>query len=73
MNFMSESLRIAMPFNTEKAVLTAREVVTHIAAGDRERAAASMHAHLNIVNLELTKQFFAISKLRTKAPADKVS
>lgn len=29
MNFMSESLNIAMPFNMEKAVHTAREVVGH--------------------------------------------
>ncbi|MEJ2642554.1 MAG: FCD domain-containing protein [Desulfosarcinaceae bacterium] len=73
MNFMSESLRIAMPFNVEKAVLTAREVVAHIAACDAERAAASMYTHLNIVNLELTKQFFAKAKSRAKAPANKAS
>jgi GntR family transcriptional repressor for pyruvate dehydrogenase complex len=73
MNFMSESLHIAMPFNVEKAVLTAREVVAHIAAGEGERAAASMHTHLNIVNLELTRQFFAKSRSRATAPADRAS
>jgi GntR family transcriptional regulator, transcriptional repressor for pyruvate dehydrogenase complex len=62
MNFMSESLSIAMPFNVEKAVQTAREVVARIAACDGERAAAAMRAHLNIVNLELTRQFFGKSK-----------
>jgi GntR family transcriptional regulator, transcriptional repressor for pyruvate dehydrogenase complex len=73
MNFMSESLHIDMFFNVEKAVQTAREVVAHIAACDGERAAASMHAHLNIVNLELTKQFFGKTASRTKTPADKAS
>lgn len=57
MNFMSDSLNIAMPFNMEKAVLTARDVVAHIVAGDGEKAAVAMHSHLNIVNLELSKEF----------------
>lgn len=57
MNFMSESLNIAMPFNMEKAVHTAREVVGHIVAGDGEKAAVAMRDHLNIVNLELSKEF----------------
>jgi GntR family transcriptional regulator, transcriptional repressor for pyruvate dehydrogenase complex len=57
MNFMSESLNIAMPFNMEKAIHTAREVVGHIVAGDGEKAAVAMRTHLNIVNLELSKGF----------------
>ena len=57
MNFMSESLNIAMPFNKEKAVNTAREVVDHIVAGDGAKAAVAMRSHLNIVNLELSKEF----------------
>lgn len=57
MNFMSESLNIDMPFNMERAVNTARDVVAHIVAGDGEQAAIAMHSHLNIVNVELTKEF----------------
>jgi GntR family transcriptional repressor for pyruvate dehydrogenase complex len=57
MQFMSESLSIDMPFNKEKAVRTAREVVVHIAAGDGGAAARAMQGHLNIVNKELSKEF----------------
>jgi GntR family transcriptional regulator, transcriptional repressor for pyruvate dehydrogenase complex len=73
MNFMSESLHIAMPFNVEKAVQTAREVVAHIAAGDGEGAATTMQAHLNIVNLELSQQFFGKSRPRTETTTNKAS
>lgn len=62
MSFMSDSLRIAMPFNVERAVQTAREVVERISEGDGDLAAAAMHAHLNIVNLELSKQFLGKEK-----------
>lgn len=73
MNFMSESLHIAMPFNVEKAVQTAREVVAHIAAGDGDSAAAAMQAHLNIVNLELSKQFFGTSTMPMETTTNKAS
>ncbi|MDJ0782097.1 MAG: FCD domain-containing protein [Desulfosarcinaceae bacterium] len=61
MHFMSESLHIAMTFNMEKAVRTAREVVTHIAAGDGAAAAHAMQDHLNIVTQELSKEFLGRS------------
>lgn len=56
-NFMSESLSIALPFTVDKAVDSAREVALQIEAGDADAAEASMRRHLNIVNTKLDKEF----------------
>lgn len=55
--FMDNSLSISMPFNVEKAVSTARNVVNHIESGDGDKARTEMNRHLNIVNYELQKEF----------------
>jgi GntR family transcriptional repressor for pyruvate dehydrogenase complex len=55
--FMHDSLSISMPFNVEKAVSTARNVVRHIESGDAEGAREEMCCHLGIVNSELRKEF----------------
>jgi len=55
--FMHDSLSISTPFNVEKAVTTARNVVRHIEAGDAEGAREEMCCHLGIVNYELRKEF----------------
>ena len=59
--FMDDSLSISMPFNVEKAVITARNVVRHIAEGDGESARQEMYRHLNIVKYELRKEFLGNS------------
>lgn len=64
--FMDGPLGISMPFNVEKAVFTARKIVDYIEAGDGESARKEMYRHLNIVNLELEKEF-----LGTKGPEKK--
>ncbi len=56
-NFMSDSLNIALPFTVEKAVSTAREVISQIKIGDARGAEAGMKRHLNIVFDELDKEF----------------
>lgn len=56
-NFMTESLGIAMASNIQRAVKTARSVVVYIKAGDKEKAAQSMIEHLNTVSYELNKEF----------------
>lgn len=56
-NFMSDSLNIALPFTVEKAVSTARQVIARIKAGDASGAEECMHLHLNIVYDELDKVF----------------
>ena len=58
-NFMSDSLNIALPFTVEKAVSTAREVIAKIKAGDAQGAEKCMHRHLNIVYDELNKEFLS--------------
>ncbi len=60
--FMDDSLSISMPFNVEKAVSTARNVVSYIRARDGRKAKREMQRHLNIVNLELEKEFSAIKQ-----------
>mgnify|MGYP000616260845 CR=1 FL=1 len=55
--FMDNPLGVSMPFNVEKAVATARNIVHYIEAGDGENAREEMHRHLNIVNFELKKEF----------------
>jgi GntR family transcriptional repressor for pyruvate dehydrogenase complex len=55
--FMDNPLGISMPFNVEKAVATARNIVHYIEAGDGENAREEMYRHLNIVNFELEKEF----------------
>ena len=55
--FMDNSLSISLPFNVERAVGTARDIVNFIAAGDGDSASEVMHRHLNIVNWELEKEF----------------
>lgn len=56
-DFMHTSLGISMSFNVEKAVETARRVVSFIEAGDAVNAEQTMQRHLNIVNEELEKEF----------------
>lgn len=58
-NFMSDSLNIAVPFTVDKAVGTAREVIARIKAGDEKGAQTAMNIHLNIVYDELDKGFLA--------------
>ncbi len=55
--FMGGSLKTFERFNIERAIATAETVVAAVTAGDGERAAAAMHEHLNIVNLELKRSF----------------
>ncbi len=55
--FMHDSLGISLPFNVDKAVTTARNVVGFIESGDGERAREEMRRHLNIVNDKLQKEF----------------
>jgi GntR family transcriptional repressor for pyruvate dehydrogenase complex len=55
--FMGGSLKTFEPFNIERAIETAEQVVEAVAAGDAERAGRAMHAHLNIINYELEKEF----------------
>ncbi|MFN2355002.1 MAG: FadR/GntR family transcriptional regulator [Desulfopila sp.] len=57
--FMDNALSISMPFNVKKAVSTARTIVRYIEAGDGENAREEMYRHLNIVNLELKRDFLA--------------
>jgi len=54
--FMDDPLSISMPFNVKKAVRTAREIVSHIKAGNGEAARKGMRKHLDIVNLELARE-----------------
>ena len=61
-NFMTDSLRLAIPGNIERAVGTARDVVACIEAGDVEGAAQSMKAHINTVNYELDKKLTRIKE-----------
>ena len=56
-NFMTDSLGIAMPGAIERAVSTARSVVAYIEVGDGQKAAHSMMEHLNTVNYQLDKEF----------------
>lgn len=56
-NFMTDSLGIAMPGAIERAVSTARSVVACIEVGDGQKAAQSMMEHLNTVNYQLDKEF----------------
>ncbi len=58
-NFMSDSLGIAMPFTVEKAVGTARKVIDRIKAGDEKGAEHCMKEHINIVYDQLDKTFLA--------------
>lgn len=58
-NFMSDSLNIALPFTVEKAVSTAREVISRIKAGDGPGAESCMHRHINIVYDEIDKEFLS--------------
>jgi len=58
-NFMSDSLNIAVPFTVDKAVGTARDVIARIKAGDEKGAETAMNIHLNIVYDELDKEFLA--------------
>ena len=55
--FMGGSLKTFEPFNIERAIETAGQVVDAVAGGDAERAGRAMHAHLNIINYELEKEF----------------
>jgi len=55
--FMSESLKIANPLTLHKAVESARHVMACIQAGDPDTAEEGMRRHLNIVDLELDKEF----------------
>ncbi len=57
--FMGDSLKTFERYNIERAIATAERVVEAVADGDGERAAAAMHEHLNIVNLELKKTFLS--------------
>lgn len=56
-NFMSESLNIALPFTVDKAVGTARKVISCIEKGDAHGAETCMNEHINIVYDELDKEF----------------
>ncbi|MCG8689217.1 MAG: FadR family transcriptional regulator [Desulfobacterales bacterium] len=56
-NFMSDSLNIALPFTVDRAVSTAREVIARIKAGDEKGAETTMHKHIHIVYDELDKEF----------------
>ena len=56
-NFMSDSLNIALPFTVERAVTTARKVIERIKAGDEKGAEETMHRHIHIVYDELDKEF----------------
>lgn len=56
--FMDESLGISMALNAGRAVDTAEQTVTHIAAGQKDEAGRAMHDHLNIVNIEIDRGFF---------------
>ncbi|WDP91631.1 MAG: FadR family transcriptional regulator [Desulfobacter sp.] len=58
-NFMSDSLNIALPFTVERAVTTAREVIARIKAGDAPGAEACMNRHINIVYDEIDKEFLS--------------
>ena len=62
-NFMADSLRLAIPGNIERAVSTARDVVAYIEAGDAKGASQSMNAHINTVNYELDKELTRISTM----------
>ncbi len=55
--FMSNSLNIALSFNVEKAIESARAVISCIDAGDEHGAEKHMEEHINIVVIELDKEF----------------
>jgi DNA-binding GntR family transcriptional regulator len=59
-NFMTDSLRMAIPGNIERAISTARDVVAFIETGDVDGAAQSMKSHINTVNYELDKKLTSI-------------
>ncbi|MCG8566197.1 MAG: FadR family transcriptional regulator [Desulfobacterales bacterium] len=56
-NFMSDSLNIALPETIKMAVESARHVVSLIKSGDAKGAEAAMHKHIYIVCDELNKGF----------------
>jgi GntR family transcriptional repressor for pyruvate dehydrogenase complex len=62
LNFMTDSLRLAIPGNIERAVSTARDVVAFIEAGDVNGAAQAMEVHINTVNYELDKKLTSIKE-----------
>ena len=55
--FMDRSLKTFERFNIERAMATAQQVVDAVARRNGEEAAAAMYEHLNIVNVELEKEF----------------
>ncbi|MGD8369657.1 MAG: FCD domain-containing protein [Desulfobacterales bacterium] len=55
--FMDNALGISMPFNVERAVDTARQVVSLIESKQGKASSRAMREHLNIVNTELKKEF----------------
>ncbi len=67
--FMDDSLGISMPFNVDRAVSTARQVVALIESGERKKAGRAMGEHLNIVNVELKKEFSGRKQNDGKAAA----
>ena len=56
-NFMNDSLKIAIPNTVKKAVESARKVIEKIVAGDPKGAESTMHTHIHIVYDELDKEF----------------
>ena len=56
--FMSEQLRNQTAENIQKAVETLQEVYYWITQRNSEKAALAMKDHLNIVSVELDKEFF---------------
>ena len=55
--FMNEALGISMPVNVQRCVDTAQKVVSCIEQGFGVKSSEAMREHLNIVGLELQKEF----------------
>jgi GntR family transcriptional repressor for pyruvate dehydrogenase complex len=54
---MDVSLSISMPLNAHAAIVTAKNVIDAIEAGDGNRAKKEMYDHLNIVKVNLHNEF----------------
>jgi GntR family transcriptional repressor for pyruvate dehydrogenase complex len=59
-DFMNESLGISMPDNVDRCVNTAKKVVFFIERRDDSESENAMREHLNVVNLELNKEFLDV-------------
>lgn len=66
LDFMNHSLGICLPLNIERCVLTARQVIACIVAGEAEKAFSTMGTHLNVVRFQLDENFLVQAQ---EAPA----